>query len=153
MRSLVLGGTGRLGRAVAQRLQERGDEVFALGRSFDGLPEGINYAIFCQRDRSSSPWGEFEASVLLTDMVLQKLGWADDGPTGIVIVSSIAGAQADLVHPVAYQCAKAAAIHLGKHWALKGHRVNVLTPGAFTGKVTVTTIDALADEIVGFCAP
>ncbi len=75
-RSLVVGGTGRLGSAVTERLRARGDTVFAMGRLIPSLPEGVNYAVFCQRYRGPvDPCGEWRTSVLLTSWACGSTWW------------------------------------------------------------------------------
>ncbi len=144
-----------MGSAVAEALRKRGDTVFATSRYITTLPEGINYAVFAQRYRGpADPCGEWLTSVMLTDRIMNELGWADEGDTAAVIVSSIVGVEADARHPVAYQCAKAAQVHLAHHLSRKlGIRVNVVAPGAFTGPDKVVDIADVVETIELLCRP
>jgi NAD(P)-dependent dehydrogenase (short-subunit alcohol dehydrogenase family) len=159
-RVLIIGGTGRLGSAVGDRLHKRGDQVYLLGRKFDVLPEGINYAIFCQRYRGEeSIRGEFEASAVLTNAVLKQLGFADEGDCGVVMVSSVYG-----VSPgpgvlgnedarIGYHLGKAAEIMLAQYKAATlGVRVNCVSPWGFTGTDPVLKMEEVVNVIEFLCS-
>ena len=117
-RSLIIGATGGIGRAVTATLAARGDMVIPYGRNAAQgvvLPDDtrIDYLIFLQRDRSSEDqWQhEFNISLDLTKRIVEQMvskhfGTGNDN--AIVIVSAL---DARLVHeqvPIGYHMAKAA---------------------------------------------
>lgn len=155
-RSLIIGGTGRLGQAVGARLRERGDEVFSVGRSFDSLPDRLNYVAFCQRYRGMPDVrGEFEASALLTHEVLDRLGFADED-CSVVIVSSVHGTAPGAGQEIGYHLGKAAAIMLAQYHAVSfglGVRVNAVSPFSFTGKDPLLRMDEVVNVIEFLASP
>jgi NAD(P)-dependent dehydrogenase (short-subunit alcohol dehydrogenase family) len=149
VRTLIIGGTGRLGSAVAERLQARGDRVFTLGRHFNALPESINYAIFCQRYRGpDSLRGEFDASAVLTAGVLKELGFADIGDCAVVIVSSVHAVKPGQGSTLGYQMGKAAALAACRYFAgALGVRVNAVSPTGFTGEKPTLAMGEVLDVV------
>jgi NAD(P)-dependent dehydrogenase (short-subunit alcohol dehydrogenase family) len=153
-RTLIVGGTGRLGTAVGERLRARGDEVFRVGREFTVLPEALNYVVFCQRYRGpQSLSGEFVVSVALTARVLDEIGFAEVGDCAVVIVSSVYGVEPGEAD-VFYQVAKAAEIHLAKiHAKRLAARVNCVSPWGFTGDKPPLEMREVVDVIEFLCSP
>lgn len=154
MRTLILGGTGRLGKAVGDRLKSRGDEVYLLGRKFESIPEGINYAIFCQRYRGAESFdGEFTASCWLTHGVLQKLGFSDIGDCAVVIVSSVFGVSPGK-ESLSYNVGKAASLSLMQYQAAtSGIRTNAVSPWAFTKEDPPVKMSDVVDVIEFLASP
>ena len=155
-RTLIIGGTGRLGRAVTQCLHQRGDEVFSYGRDFSSLPDRINYVIFCQRYRGDETdiCGEFDASVVLTAKVLHKLRFSDSGDCAAVIVSSVYAISPGPGPNIGYQLGKAAALALMRYEAATlGVRCNAVSPWAFTGKHPALTMEEVVNVIEFLASP
>jgi NAD(P)-dependent dehydrogenase (short-subunit alcohol dehydrogenase family) len=148
-RTLIIGGTGRLGLAIGERLTKRGDEVFSFGRAFTSLPEAVNYAIFCQRHRGpDSLRAEFDAAAVLTAGVLKELGFADTEDCAVVIVSSVHAVTPGPDSNLGYQLGKAAALAACRYFSSTlGVRVNAVSPWGFSGENAPLSIGEVVDVV------
>ena len=136
-RSLIIGATGGIGRAVCATLAARGDIIAPYGRERTGqvYQQDVDYLIFLQRSREDEDkWQhEFNISLSLTKDIVESTSWSSGADKAIVIVSSV---NAHLVHPglpIGYHMAKAALESMARYWAVtlgsKGIRVNCVAPG------------------------
>lgn len=157
MRTLIVGGTGRLGIALTEQFKARGDEVFPIGRKFDSLPEALNYVVFCQRYRGEeSISGEFDASVAFTNGIMQQLGFADEGDCSVVMVASVFGVAPGPGNNVGYHVGKAAEIALAKYHAATlglAARVNSISPWGFTSNDPPIQMQEVVNVIEFLCSP
>ena len=155
-RSLIIGGTRGIGRAVVRALVKEGHAVTVVGRHAptgkDRL-RGVRYCtldlldharlaevlrqtgavdslVFCQRFRSEGdPWmGEFQTSLTATKEIIERCR----GVKSIVVIGSIAARWVASEQPVSYHAMKAALMQMVRYFAVtlgpKGCRVNCVSP-------------------------
>ena len=143
MRTLVVGGTRGIGRAVARTLAKEGHAVTVIGRREPArrLPK-VRYQIadvlnrvrvgrqdnlvFCQRYRGEGDaWqGEFETSLTATRDIIEQCR----GAKSIVIIASVAAHWVASEQPVGYHTMNAGLVHMVRYLAVtlgpRGCRVN-----------------------------
>ena len=170
-RSLIIGATGGIGRAVTATLAARGDSVVPMGRERMGqvYPEYVDYLIFLQRSRENeNQWQhEFNISLTLTKTIVEATTFT--GPDkAIVIVTSVNARLVNERQPIGYHMAKAALESMARYWAVelgpKGIRVNCVAPGtvhkggddwpnkAFHERITPLRRMGYADEVASVIA-
>jgi len=155
-RSLVIGGTRGIGRAVVRALVKDGHTVTVIGRhaatAKDRGLRGVRYCradllgtgvakvlqeigsidnlVFCQRFRGDGdPWmGEFQTSLTATKEVIERCR----GVKSIVVIGSVATRWIASEQPVSYHAMKAALLQMVRYFAVtlgpKGCRVNCVSP-------------------------
>ncbi|HEU4344807.1 MAG TPA: hypothetical protein VFU31_24930 [Candidatus Binatia bacterium] len=152
-RTLIQGGTSRLGQVLAYAFKARGDETVVRGRMGPELSQPFNYAVFCQRYRGEQFGGEFDASVDLTRRLLDGMRWGK-GDCSAVIVSSDCVDRISATKNLDYLLGKAAARYLVPWFARHGRvRINAVSPASFTGDSVVVDMQEVVEVITFLCSP
>ncbi len=146
MANVFLTGTsGRLGSVVAETLKARGD-------SFVGTGQACNYMIFAHRYRGEPSFdAEIESNVEWVADCIDRAQWLD-GDKAIVLVSSINATEPALNQSLAYNLSKAALNNMARYYALKGFRINTVSPDTFTTKDAKVTAQEVANVIAFLCS-
>jgi len=154
LRTLVVGGSGRLGSACCKRFEARGDKVFVYNRGSMVLPESLNYVVFAQRHRGGDEWlGNFE-NVTLVERILATVGFVDEGDCAVCVVGSVCTGRVDRTQGVGYHVGKAGLDQLVRWYAKEqvGFRINCVSPAGFTGANPVVGMDEVVGAVEFFCS-
>ena len=144
MKAIVKGRSGRLGRVVAETLQERQYEIVTEGDT--------NYLVIAHRYRGAPDFAaEMFANVEKTVTWVNEQTWAS-GDTAITIVSSIASTVPALNETLAYNLSKACQDQMARFYAGM-FRINTVNPATFTGSCPQVTIQEVANVIAFLCSP
>lgn len=145
----IKGASGRLGSALVKAFTERGDKV-------SDHHARVNYAVFAHRYRGDDDIGlEFASQVIFTLNMMERLQ-PNDGDCAIIVVSSIVAENPTLDASVSYVTCKAALNAMARYRALlsdvTGYRVNIVSPGAFTGKNPPVKMQSVVNNILFLCS-
>lgn len=158
MRTHITGRTGRLGSVLVALFAARGDQI--TGPDHGGVElYGIHYLIFAHRyrNKNSKPDHDREMQVNVGQVIetIEKSTFCYGEDCAIVIVSSVSATDPAMNQSLAYNLSKAAQNQVARYYAkaLKGVRVNTVSPNTFTGDKSVITPQQVANVVSFLCSP